>query len=328
LNPLQPLLAGVRDVPADQGGWVRLRLVTPTSDSPNVSSPVVGYNVWRRIAAPAGASAAGAPAAGHPELAAANPGLPPGSWESVGYTPAIQQFTMLLLAPTRADSGAAGSASDVFAVTSHFATPSLWSSSPADSGWSVDNLAPAAPAARVLARADGAVVLAWPASPDLDLADYSIHTGDAPDFAVTSENRLASTRDTTWIDPEPRGGAWYRVVAHDVHGNASASSSVWAGLEGGGGVAPGLHLAAPRPSPSRGAVEFAFDLPAPGSVVVSVLDVRGRRVLRQVTSVLAAGPHRSAWDGRDDRGLDVPAGVYTVRLEAGGRVLHRKFVRL
>ena len=39
---------------------------------------------------------------------------------------------------------------------------------------------------------------------------------------------------------------------------------------------------------------------------------------------LAAGRHSAVWDGRDGRGRAAAAGLYLVRLRAGGVVDHRK----
>jgi hypothetical protein len=41
---------------------------------------------------------------------------------------------------------------------------------------------------------------------------------------------------------------------------------------------------------------------------------------------LPAGPASRLWDGRDEAGHQVPAGVYFYRLEAGGEVLTRKLL--
>jgi flagellar hook assembly protein FlgD len=49
---------------------------------------------------------------------------------------------------------------------------------------------------------------------------------------------------------------------------------------------------------------------------VVVFDALGRRVRTLVDGPLAAGRHEIAWDGRDGRGVDAPAGVYLVRAAA------------
>jgi flagellar hook assembly protein FlgD len=62
---------------------------------------------------------------------------------------------------------------------------------------------------------------------------------------------------------------------------------------------------------------------------VNVYDVAGRHVRRLFQGPKATGSHRIAWDGREDSGAMVSAGVYLVRLETSGRVEHTKrIVRL
>lgn len=72
------------------------------------------------------------------------------------------------------------------------------------------------------------------------------------------------------------------------------------------------------PNPSRGGTTFRHHARAPGRVQVTIHDVAGRRVARLSDVVHAAGIHRLHWDGTDDRGRALPAGVYVVRLTSGG----------
>ena len=70
-----------------------------------------------------------------------------------------------------------------------------------------------------------------------------------------------------------------------------------------------------HPVPATGPVRFSFTLERPGIVQVAVYDVRGRlvrEVLRHARR--SAGPTEIVWDGRDDTGLRVPAGLYLALL--------------
>jgi hypothetical protein len=66
----------------------------------------------------------------------------------------------------------------------------------------------------------------------------------------------------------------------------------------------------------------------PANVMLSVFDVRGRKVKAIYEGNLPAGLHRFAWDGRNSRGARAPDGVYLLCLEAEGRVLTRKALLL
>ncbi|MFN8178319.1 MAG: FlgD immunoglobulin-like domain containing protein [bacterium] len=84
------------------------------------------------------------------------------------------------------------------------------------------------------------------------------------------------------------------------------------GIEATAGTAPrGLQIA-PNPFASRTTVSFA--LAAQEHVLVAVFDIGGRRVRELADNELATGVHALAWDGRDDAGRVVPAGIYFVRV--------------
>ena len=91
----------------------------------------------------------------------------------------------------------------------------------------------------------------------------------------------------------------------------------------------GLDLEAPRPNPAAGGVTaFASRLGSVGAVSLGIYDVAGRRVRELVSATRPAGSYADAWDGRDDIGRTVRAGVYFARLVAGGVAVSRSFVVL
>jgi len=91
-----------------------------------------------------------------------------------------------------------------------------------------------------------------------------------------------------------------------------------------------LHLAllGSGPNPFRGATTIGFAVPAQGSARLQVFNVTGRLVRTLVSGPIAAGHHTTVWDGRDDSGRDVAAGIYFYRLQSGEGADVRKVVRL
>jgi predicted outer membrane repeat protein len=90
-----------------------------------------------------------------------------------------------------------------------------------------------------------------------------------------------------------------------------------------------LFLASPRPNPAAGGViAFHSRLGSAGAVTLGIFDVAGRRVRDLVSATRPAGSYTDAWDGRDDAGRTVPAGVYFARLVAAGHTVRRNFVVL
>ena len=73
-----------------------------------------------------------------------------------------------------------------------------------------------------------------------------------------------------------------------------------------------------RPNPFLGQTAVAFALARPARVALEVYAPSGARVRTLAASAFEAGRHRVTWDGRDDHGRRVPAGVYFVRFGADG----------
>ena len=77
-----------------------------------------------------------------------------------------------------------------------------------------------------------------------------------------------------------------------------------------------LSLSAPSPNPTRGSARVAFSLAEAGAARLSVVDALGREVAVLADGELSAGAHEATFDT-----ARLPAGVYVVRLAAGGQVL-------
>lgn len=95
-----------------------------------------------------------------------------------------------------------------------------------------------------------------------------------------------------------------------------------------GVMTPRPTLAQNSPNPVAGGTLIRFNLPATGAASLSLYDVAGRQVRTLLSTELGAGPHDSWWDGRDDAGHRVPAGVYNYRLESGGLTAERRLIVL
>jgi hypothetical protein len=91
---------------------------------------------------------------------------------------------------------------------------------------------------------------------------------------------------------------------------------------------PGVSLAADGRNPSGGPAVLRMTLPARGHVEVTVHDAAGRRLRTLANGSFPAGPTRLRWDGRDDGGKRVAAGVYFVSAKTGSGSATRKVVRI
>ena len=91
-----------------------------------------------------------------------------------------------------------------------------------------------------------------------------------------------------------------------------------------GDQAPPLLSYAIAPNPVTGRTEILFELRMALPVSLVAFDVRGRAVRTFVEQTLGAGRHTVPWQGEDDHGALLPAGVYLLRLRAGDGSVVRK----
>jgi hypothetical protein len=184
----------------------------------------------------------------------------------------------------------------------------------------------APPAVAGAALADlgaGRVRLTWDPSPAPDLAWYRVYRDTASDFVPTQANTvdLVPAGQNSLEDTPPSASSYYLVAAIDADG-LSGGYSAPVSLEGGiaaageGELPKTLAITGVVPNPFNPRAEIRYDVPAPGRVDLAVFDLRGRLVRVLVAEPLPAGHHAAVWDGRDDGGRTVAAGVYFARIRA------------
>lgn len=74
------------------------------------------------------------------------------------------------------------------------------------------------------------------------------------------------------------------------------------------------------------ATQIRFALPQPARVSVHIYNALGQLVRALFDGAKTAGVHQLLWDGRNDRGQRVSAGLYWLRLESDGFVATKKMV--
>jgi hypothetical protein len=83
---------------------------------------------------------------------------------------------------------------------------------------------------------------------------------------------------------------------------------------------PDVILEHVRPNPMRGSATVTYALPQAAAVDLTVVDVQGRRLATIIHGNQPAGRHIVSWDGEQNGGAALPAGVYFVQLRAGAQM--------
>jgi hypothetical protein len=246
-------------------------------------------------------------------------------WEYFASQPAGGLANYSFVAATTSDSLPNSNPYTAFMIQAR--APSQWWYSDPDSGYSVDNISPPAPAGLSGTYANEATSLLWRSVLAPDLAGYRIYRG-GPGFVPAAENLIATVAETTFVDNTP-GGFVFKVSSLDQHGNESGHVEVTP--SGTTSVGPTAierpaQLAPPRPNPLRTETTFHFTLSRESRVRLALFDPNGRRVATLEDGLVGPGDHGRRWDGTDHGGRPVADGIYFAVLVAGGSSTSRTVV--
>ena len=327
------LITSVVDIPNDQGRQVRVEWTRSGHDFVGDPSQIVEYAIYRRIDPNLSLTASRDPdlLQGRSEAVRENAQLMlAAGWDFLLTVPVLVEDEYAVVVPTLADSTLAeGDYQSVFRVTALTSTPGVFFHSPPDSGASLDNLAPAPPQALVADFGEGSINLDWDDAPESDFAYHRIYRDTDPGFVPSESNLVHETAQSGWTDsPADPGSAYYKVSTVDFSGNESGASSLEAVVAvGDGPVRPvAFSLAPAMPNPVWGSTRITYGLASDSRVALEIYDVTGRRVRTLLDATHPAGEYTASWDGADDSGRRVAAGVYLYRLRADGFVSTRRLV--
>jgi alpha-beta hydrolase superfamily lysophospholipase len=152
--------------------------------------------------------------------------------------------------------------------------------------------------------------------------------------ACAAEITRAQQQDLTWLLLRP----WLHAVLYSDAGARLELQALLQSTPGfvfaqGGGItdiaadaeATGLRLTA-TPNPFNPTTALTARLDRSGPAQLEILDPRGRRVRALLDGALGAGARTVTWDGRDDQGRSVAAGIYVARLTSAGQAATTRLV--
>ncbi len=290
--------AQVNDTPEDQGGFVDLTWTGSIYDAPGLPDSVTTYSV-QKLDGEAWTEVASIVADQSPSYTAT---VPCDHVLVEGETPAESTFRVVSLSPYPETAGYSVEAA----------------------GYSVDNIAPPAPEALLVEDLDYRYVV-WTVPELPDLGQMCVYRGTEAGFVPDVP---IACPDIGFYEETHLGYYFYRVQFKDIHGNASEFSEELHGMYPTGvqDVLPrSFTLAQNYPNPFNPSTTIKFSLPEQTPVSLDIYDVAGKRVRQLIgNQVMSAGHQDMVWDGRDDQGRSVSAGVYFYKLKAGEFVETRR----
>ncbi len=310
--PAEPVITSIADIPNDQGRKVKIRFDRAAQDGV-YATPITEYQAYR-LDAP-GPSSVGTPAGLSPDNLLAE------GWTFVGAVPAHGNFNYGIDAPTIGDSTiATGPYDSVFFIRAATASSTVYFDSPPMSGYSLDNLAPGIPLNLVYNAGD----LAWSVSSAEDFDYFTVYGSNADAFgsAVVVNYSTAPAMD---VGASPY--AYYFVTATDFSGNEGKPAKVNT-RSGAGGTPPRYVLSVTNhPNPFNPGTRVSYTVPSTGAVTITVHDAQGAKVATLMdVPEHAAGLFSLEWNGRDEAGVFVTAGIYFARILHTSGTRSRKMV--
>jgi hypothetical protein len=168
------------------------------------------------------------------------------------------------------------------------------------------------------------VKLSWQTNTGISYLGFDVYRQEIGPLPA-DEIRLT----TTMLPPNP-DGAWefvdataeagreylYRLGGWLNNGSQEFSDPLYVRMQEGD-VPAALWLGAPSPNPASHSATIRYAIPDARPTRLAIFAVDGGRVRLLREGPRAAGFYAEVWNGRDDDGRTLPAGVYFIRLEAG-----------
>ena len=216
-----PLITAIADIADDQGGQVRLTWTRSPADHPDVLE-VSSYGIFRQSSSGYSSTAKILPLQEGMEMDTSLLG-----YDYVASVPAYQLSSYQTVVPTLEDSSSTGTHYFRFLVVAQSNDLGQYFVSSVDSGYSVDNLSPIPPAGLLATVVAGPQVqLTWNPPSDPDVGRYTVYRSTASGFTPAPGDSIGASHSTSFTDTSPILGvpSYYRIVAVDVHDNASGPS--------------------------------------------------------------------------------------------------------
>jgi phosphodiesterase/alkaline phosphatase D-like protein len=168
---------------------------------------------------------------------------------------------------------------------------------------------------------EAGAVIKWATLGEENLRGFRVLRADqeAGDYTVmTPKNKLIQSgrEKYKYVDRQAVAGLtyYYKLEALMVDGESATFGPLALDMVS---VLPRQYAMSQNyPNPFNPETSVQYALPAASRVELTIYDIMGHQVRKLVSERKEAGYHRVMWDGRDDRGGEVPSGIYFYRIQA------------
>jgi hypothetical protein len=181
---------------------------------------------------------------------------------------------------------------------------------------------------------DGRVVLSWVTESEADNAGFILERSEdgtiwatiasyGTNDALKGRGTSSGTTEYAFTDDGVRPGGEYRYRLSDV--SMAGVATVYATLSIRTDALPGrTEMEQAYPNPFNPQTFIAYQLAEDTRVMISVYDMRGRRIRTILDGRQSAGRYQVYWNGADETGENAPSGGYVIRMQAGNSMQNQK----
>ncbi len=308
-----PIIAGITDVPQDQGGWVNINFYRSIYDTDTLISQeglskiqsLCFYTV---------------------ELNDRN------GWIAATSLGAYGKSQYSALVHTTKDSSSEDNGLIEFRVIVSVDEGNY--ASDIQMGYSVDNLVPEIPQGlKAIVLDNKTIKLSWQPSIDADFCYFNIYRIENDDLYPVNSNPYFQTIDTTFIDEqiELDQAYYYYITALDFSGNESYySEKVFIEITN----INSKHFEKPSefrldqnfPNPFNPTTKITYRIPKRIHVRLIIYDLLGNEIIALVDKLQDIGRYDVNWNGLDKHGKKVGSGFYIFKLQASDYNVAKKML--
>ncbi|KAA3615341.1 MAG: T9SS C-terminal target domain-containing protein [Calditrichaeota bacterium] len=300
-----PFLKIIKDIPDDQGGWVKVQFARSAFDTDSLIFPKTSSTEFYTIEINGGSG-----------------------WTADATTAAYGKSLYSVLVPTTKDSTSESDGLIYFRVIAGMEEGNYVSQ--IDSGYSVDNLKPSVPNGLFASIiAESKVKLKWLPNSETDFKFYTIYRKVNSQF-----ESIHQTIDTVFTDltVQVEQSYSYAIASTDHSGNESSLSEaveiVVTSLNEESVIPSKYYLAQNYPNPFNPETTIMYGLKNGGYVEIVIYDVLGNKIKDLVSGYKTAGHHQITWAGENDLNEKVSSGVFFYQIITNDFKQHKKMLLL
>jgi len=157
-------------------------------------------------------------------------------------------------------------------------------------------------------------------------------------FEYTADGQRSRTESADYVDGEWVTYNWYEYAwDNDVlvsiargNGDGTVSRDMYYYDKSTGvaeiAVPSAVAISGNAPNPFNPSTTIAFTLDTAARADLTIYNMAGQAIRTLISHDMSPGEHSAVWDGRNDSGMTVSAGVYFVRLVAGTQTATHKML--